>query len=58
MEWFDETQYLNWLIRIIKFLPIFVFSFIEAYDDINKSLFYYFKKYLMKFYNLLFIMFL
>jgi hypothetical protein len=57
MERLKGTQYPNWLIRIIKFLRIFGFSFIEAYDGINKSLFYYFKKYLMIFYNLLVIMF-
>ncbi len=57
MERLKETQYPNWLIRIIKFLRIFGFSFIEAYDGINKSLFYYFKKYLMIFYNWLVIIF-
>ncbi len=57
MERLDETQYPNSLIRIIKFYRIFGFSFIETYDGINKSLFYYFKKYLMIFYNLLVVMF-
>ncbi len=55
MERLNETQYPNSLIRIIKFFRIFGFSFIETYDGINKSLFYYFKKYLMIFYNLLVI---
>ncbi len=37
--------------KIIKFFRLFGFSFVETDDEKNKSYLYYFKKYLMIFYN-------